>query len=308
MRDQESVRVGRRAFLKGSALVLASSAALETKALAAFLDQDGVDPRADLRIGLVTDLHYADKPPASTRYFRETPKKLSEAAERFQDSKLSFLVELGDMIDSAESLEAERDSLKRINKLFSEIARDRHYVLGNHCVQSLTKAEFLDEVGQAQSYESFDRGGFHFVTLDACYREDGQPYGRKNFTWTDTFVPDEQLKWLKADLEKTDRPVVVFVHQRLDVTKNHSVRNAPQIRAILEASKKVRAVFQGHNHKNDYQEIAGIHYTTLRAMIEGSGPSLNGYSVLETHADGTLRLVGFRKQVARHWAPESRKA
>jgi predicted phosphodiesterase len=74
------------------------------------------------------------------------------------------------------------------------------------------------------------------------------------------------------------------------------VRNAAAVRALLEESGKVLAVFQGHSHKNDYQQIAGIHYTTLVAMVEGSGPENSGYAMLDIHADGSLRLEGFRRQ------------
>jgi hypothetical protein len=45
-------------------------------------------------------------------------------------------------------------------------------VLGNHCVYTLTKQEFLDAVEQPQSYHSFDAGPFHFVVLDACFTSD----------------------------------------------------------------------------------------------------------------------------------------
>jgi alkaline phosphatase len=89
--------------------------------------------------------------------------------------------------------------------------------------------------------------------------------------------------------------VVVFAHQRLDVADNYGVKNAADVRKLLEESKKVSAVFQGHSHKNDYKEIGGIHYCTLVAMIEGTGAENSGCSVLEVIADGTLTVTGFRK-------------
>jgi alkaline phosphatase len=63
----------------------------------------------------------------------------------------------------------------------------------------------------------------------------------------------------------------------------------------------VQAVFQGHSHKNDYREIAGIHYCTLRAMVEGSGPENSGASVLTLRPDGSLVLNGFRQQTSYEW-------
>jgi hypothetical protein len=37
-------------------------------------------------------------------------------------------------------------------------------------------------------------------------------------------------------------------------------------------------------------------------MVEGSGEKSNGYSILDMHEDGTLRLSGFRRQVNRQWS------
>jgi 3',5'-cyclic AMP phosphodiesterase CpdA len=144
-------------------------------------------------------------------------------------------------------------------------------------------------------------GGFHFVVLDACYRSDGKSYARGNFKWTDTSIPDEQVNWLKADLKAATGKAVVFVHQRLDVKNDYGVKNADQVRKVLEESGKVLAVFQGHSHKNDLKDINGIHYCTLVAMVEGSGAENNGFSLMDIFDGGTIRLTGFRKQSSYDW-------
>jgi len=283
--------LGRRAFLRNGSLVLAAASL------------DGAtfgDTSKPLHIGLVTDLHYADKPPTGSRHYRETLAKLSESAERF--TQMDFIVELGDFIDAADSVETEQNYLSRIQQAFSAIPAPKHYVLGNHCVDTLTKDEFLAGVGQKGSYYSFDAGSIHFVVLDACFRSDGAAYGRKNSQWTDANIPPAEIEWLQADLNAADKRVIVFVHQRLDVTKQHSCKNAAEVRQVLEQSGKVLAVFQGHSHQNDYQEIAGIHYCTLVAMVEGSGAENNGYSTLEVAVDGTIRVTGFRKQKSYTWS------
>jgi hypothetical protein len=292
--DNHQIPLGRRAFLMNGTLVL-STASLCTSTLPA--DDDA--PR--LRVGLVTDLHHADKPSAGTRHYRETLGKLAEAAVQFEKHKTVFTVELGDLIDAADTVETEQRYLKTINREFAAISKDRHYVLGNHCVDTLTKAEFLGGVEQDKSYYSFDRGEFHFVVLDACFRNDGEPYGRKNSKWNDANIPAAELEWLQADLKTTSRKTIVFAHQRLDVSNDHGVKNCPDVRKIFEDSGKVLAVFQGHSHQNDLKEIGGIPYCTLVAMVEGTGPENNGYSVMDIAPDGTIRLTGFRKQKAYEW-------
>ncbi len=293
--DETWLRLNRRAFFKSGTLLLTAATTLDPTRLFA------AEESQPLRVGLMTDLHFADKPPAGTRHYRETLSKLSEAATQFEKDKVTFVVELGDLIDAADSVDVEQSYLKTINREFSAISKDRHYVLGNHCVDTLTKPEFLAGVEQKQSYYSFDRGEFHFVVLDSCFRKDGEPYGRKNFQWTDANIPAAELEWLQADLKAADRKTIVFAHQRLDVSNDHGDKNCPDVRKVFEESGKVMAVFQGHSHKNDLKEIGGIHYCTLVAMVEGSGPENNGYSVMEIAADGSVVLHGFRQQQKYEW-------
>lgn len=290
MASEYHTPIGRRAFLKRGMLVLAAPELYPTAARGLAADENPA--KEGVRFGVVTDLHYADKASAGTRHYRETPAKLGEAAAQFARDRLDFVVELGDLIDAADSVTTELAYLKRINKDFSTVHKTRHHVLGNHCVDTLTKQEFLDGVAQPRSYYSYDRGGIHFVVLDACFRSDGKPYGRKNSKWNDAHIPAAEIDWLEKDLKETMKPVIVFVHQRLDVANNYGIKNAAAIRKILQDSKRVLAVLQGHSHKNDYKEIAGIHYCTLVGMIEGTGAESNGYSTVEVGPMGESPSLG----------------
>ncbi len=294
LKSDTAASLNRRAFLQHGTLLL-TAASWQTRA----------DNPADFvpvaQCGICTDLHFADKKSAGTRHYRETGQKLDEAAQEFARHPLSFIVELGDLIDAADSVQTEQKYLATINRQFSSVHQQRHYVLGNHCVDTLTKTEFLDTVEQSNSFYSFDINDIHFVVLDACFRSDGQPYQRKNFTWTDANIPAHQLEWLASDLKSGTTPTVVFAHQRLDVSNSHGVKNCSQVRAVLQQSGRVAAVFQGHSHQNELNNINGIHYCTLTAMVEGSGPTNNGYSVMKIAADGSIQLSGFRQQQNYNW-------
>ena len=276
-------------------LTAAASATLEPSSL--FAAPEG----KRLRIGLITDLHHADKPSKGTRYYQETLGKLDEATYRFEKEEINFVVELGDLIDEADAVGTELRCLKDVNREFSVISKDRHCVLGNHCVTNLSKEEFLGGVEQKKSYYSFDRDNFYFVILDACFRIDGTPYGRRNFDWKESSIPVLEIDWLQTDLKSTKKNTVVFAHQRLDIGGDFGVKNAAVVRKILENSGKVIAVIQGHSHEKDLKDIGGIHYCMLRAMVEGSGPDNNGYSTMELTADAGIRLTGFRKQKQYEW-------
>jgi predicted phosphodiesterase len=287
----------RRTFLQQGTIFLAGAAL----ARVAPADQNEAGQEPLVKIGMVTDLHYADKPPAGSRHYRETLRKFEEAAQQFARDDVTFVVELGDFIDSADSLEAEKVYLGSINKRFAAAPGQHHYVLGNHCVSALTKAEFLGIVGQPKSYYSFDVAGYHFIVLDACFRSDGEPYGRKNFEWTDANIPAAEVEWLGSDLEKTPHKTVAFIHQRLDVEGSYGVKNAAEVRRVLEKSGKVLAVFQGHHHRNDLKEVGGIHYCTLSAMVEGAGPDANAYAVVDILPGDATRITGFGTQKSCRW-------
>lgn len=299
-RSFNETAISRRAFVREGTLFLAGLG-ISWSGLASSVAAEKAEAKPRVRIGLLTDLHYADKPTAGNRYYRETIAKLAEATARFQQDKTDLMFELGDLVDSAESVEAERGYVRRMVEGFAAAPGQHHYVLGNHCVYSLTKAEFLETVGQKQTYYSFDFGGRHFVVLDACFRRDGAPYGRKNFDWTDANLPRAELDWLQGDLKATPHKTMVFLHHRLDIGHPYAPNNAAEVREILERSGRVVAVFQGHYHKNDYREIGGIHYCTLAAMIEGSGAANSAYAVVDVLADGSIRVTGFRKQQSRDW-------
>ena len=63
------------------------------------------------------------RPASGTRYYRETLTKFAEVAKRFDQEKPDLVVCLGDNIDSAASLDAEKGYLRRIAKEFSRTSR-----------------------------------------------------------------------------------------------------------------------------------------------------------------------------------------
>lgn len=272
-------------------------------AASGFADSLAADSGASpaLRLGLLTDPHYADIPPKGKRHYRESLGKVRAAVERFNEAKADFVVELGDFIDEAATAEGEIAHLKTVEAEFAKFRGPRHYVLGNHCVWTLTKEQFYANCAAKRAPYSWDQSGFHFVVLDACFTADGTAYGAKNFKWTDTELPEAQRRWLAEDLAAARKPTIVFVHQRLDIPGEYAVKSAPAVREILERAGNVLAVFQGHHHRNEHREVGGIHYCTLMAMVEGSGPESTASGVLEVFRDGSLKLNGAFQQTSYAW-------
>lgn len=284
----------RRAMVHRSGLLLSGFSLPGISPPTLFAADEG--RQASLKFGVVTDIHYADKAPTPTRFYRESLDKLSVDLKFLESHHPDFIVELGDLIDKTEDAGQQIEFLKGIDKVYAKAGCDRHYVLGNHCVETLTKAEFIGNCGATAPHYSFDKGGFHFVVLDACFRSDGVPYGRNNHDWKDTKIPPEQIEWLRQDLRRSGKPTIVFAHQRLDGEGAHWVENAADVRAALAESGQVLAVFQGHSHKNDYRRLDGIHFCTLVAVVEGSGTENNGSALVSLFEDGSIRIEGFLRQ------------
>src|SRR5688572_14863554 len=104
----DSVSISRRAFVRGGTLFLLGAGCMESASTST------AQTLPALRIGLVTDLHYAAKPPAGNRYYQESLSKLSEAVKQFRRDRTDFIVELGDFIDSAKSVAKDLENLRKI--------------------------------------------------------------------------------------------------------------------------------------------------------------------------------------------------
>ena len=283
-----NTRMTRRHFLKTSG---ASSLVMATGV------QAGEGAIGNLRLGLISDIHYADLNTAGSRHYRDSLSKVKEAIARFNASDLDMVICLGDLIDAGKSVEEEYSHLETVYEEFKQLKVPCQFVLGNHCIYTLTKEEFLKGVNQESSNGSLNLKGVRLVFLDACHRKDGVSYGRKNYQWTDTEIPDAQRNWLKETLAKDTQPTLVFVHQRLDVEGNYGIHSAPAVRKILEGSGQVAAVFQGHNHVNEHKTINDVHYLTINAVIEGPAPENNAFSILEySPSSQAIRVDGFYNQ------------
>ncbi len=290
-----------------------SGAALTGVATGALFDPTGsFASNRQILFGMVTDPHYADTPPRGTRFYRQSAQKMAECVALMNKKGVHFLIELGDFKDmdvppnSAKTLEY----LRKIEGVFQKFRGPTYHVLGNHDVDSISKDEFLRAVTNTRipphaRFYAFSRNGIRFLVLDADFRKDGKEYCRGDFDWKDTAIPAEELAWLKRELNATRQPAIVFVHQPLDGEGDLFVKNAAAVRAVLENSKRVLAVFQGHKHEGGYSQINGIHYYTLKALVEGSGKENNAYATVEVKRNGDIVVRGYRKAVSRRWESEN---
>lgn len=285
----ESTIISRRDFLKlGAAAGLGLSGLLSA------------NTPTEFSFGIVGDIHYADKDMRINRYYRDSIAKLEQCVATFNESRLPFAVMLGDFIDKAPDKTTELAYLKTIRQTFAQYTGDKHFVLGNHDLARLAKDEYLANCGAAtqQRHYSFDAGGYHFVILDAGFTKDGAAYDAGNFQWKDANILAAQQEWLAPDLQNAGaKKTIVFVHQNLhDETSIYGVKNAKAVRRILEKSGNVPAVLQGHDHKGAYAKINGIHYFTMKALVDGATLKNNSYAIVTMAPNGRVSLRGFGRE------------
>ena len=263
--------------------------------LSALVAHDIVAPaQVMMSFGYGSDLHFGDKDTAINRYYRDGDKKLADAVIAWNAANVSFVIFNGDFIDHGTLSEAQALSdLATIEAVFADLTPPRYYSFGNHCLDKISKTQFIANTAMTAKYYSFDTSGIHFVVLDSCYTDDDDDtdYDSGAFTTTDIWIPPTQRAWLSDDLAGTSLPVIVFCHHRLSSTGSHFVNNSSVVRGILEGSGKVIGVFTGHSHSNNKTVVEGVTYYNMYAMTENAYPE-NGYAVVSVYDNNSISVAG----------------
>ncbi len=265
-----------------------------------------------LRVGIFTDLHANDTDsPAEGKIMTAYPQRLKACIEAMNAWPADLMIDLGDFVNGNFVTGAPLGNPARIpgildkaEAIYSQFHGPRYYVLGNHDVYDLSKAEFLAHTGATATYESFDAGAYHFVILDAQYNKKGKDLGHA-FWVVQGNIPQSELDWLKQDLAATDKPTIVCVHQRLDIdfdmlSGGPEILNNKKVQKILEDSGVVIAVFQGHEHKNAHTVINGIHYITFDQLCDEDGSKPSWAYVTLDPATRTIDIKGAGDQADWH--------
>jgi len=257
-----------------------------------------------ISFGVFADVHYMIDVDSGDIYCnKDGDAKLIDIIEEFNKRNLPMAFELGDFIyycgevyDEAKHLEA----LIEIDSIFKNFKGKRHYVLGNHDLDIFTKAAWLSAIErEGLNYYSFDKRGWHFIILDTMYKADGTDAEKGQlggFEGNELYISQTELDWLKNDLLKSQmKPTVVFTHVNLYIPDHweHAVRNAIDVRDVLEKNGNVQLVVQGHYHPGRVTQIwNGIHYFGMKAITE-EVDSDNAYSIITVRRDGGIVIEVF---------------
>ena len=222
-----------------------------------------------MRLGIFTDSHYSSQEiTCGNRYNSRSLSKIKKALEYFRTNGCERVVCLGDLIDRELSHEREIENLKAVARVFDECAVKISVLMGNHDAFAFETDEFYALLGEKYRPCDLFEAGRALLFLDACYFKSGRHYKPGDDDWTDTYFP--YVDSLRDRLARVQGDAYIFLHQNLspDIREDHRLYNDAILRAVLEESKVVRAVFEGHYHPGCDTFANGIRYRAFPAMCE----------------------------------------
>jgi hypothetical protein len=270
-----------------------------------------------LSFGVVADCQYAgpgSSPPHPVRRYDLSRRKLAEAVATFNDHDLAFVINLGDLIDSA------ADDLGPVLEVLRDCRAPVRHCLGNHDLTGFDHdhGAAVRALGMPGSYYSWAAAGHRFVVLDTnrigvldlppgsvAWRrgvdELKQRFaaGQVNAQPWNGGLDSVQLSWLGRELDHarlSAERVVIFAHQPVVPAGEHAVLNANDLLAVLtRAGSGLTAYLCGHDHAGGLGWIGASPAVTFAGMVD---TEQNAYAIVRLYAD-RMTITGYGREVTR---------
>lgn len=268
---------------------------------------------------VITDVHAGSRAEghASDRKLTHVARNTLEGAllEGEGRTRLDGRINLGDLIEHADSTTRAEDRagidtahFSETLQLFRRSSLLSLHCIGNHPLMAATDKMITDALGLESPYYARDIGDHRIIMLHSRFtHRTNSPEHRSG---SGIFLDQEQLAWLKTELARTERNVLVCCHHPLsdqDLTGNvwfekypecALTSNRQEVQKILAESGKVIAVLNGHTHWNHLAiDHFGTPHVTLQSLSEnfrndGTPAGTYGIAVLK---DAAFNLEIFGK-------------
>src|SRR6185436_18525783 len=168
-----------------------------------------------------------------------------------------FIVFTGDLTHTTDDPAERRRRLAEFKAIVADLqVKTVRFMPGEHDASLDRGAAFKELFGD--TFYPFDHKGVHFIALD-------------NVSDPGAKIGDEQLAWLKADLDRLDSkaPIVVLTHRPLfDLAPkwDWATRDGAQALALLMPHENV-TVFYGHIHQEHHQRTGHIAHHSAKSLI-----------------------------------------
>ena len=205
----------------------------------------------NLRIAQVSDAHFSSfEENTSYKFLKKSGELLDDVIFQINTSgPYDFVIFTGDLINKPKVSELEKFT-EHVNKLMYPW----YAIDGNHDISidgPLTKSKFLsilantnENMNQKNIYYAFTpKKGFRVICLDSIIDYKLTSNGE---------ISNEQFLWLKEELDKHSKDVVVVCTHVPIIepysSPNHQLENEYEVRKLLKTHKAPTVVLQGHYH------------------------------------------------------------
>lgn len=235
--------------------------------------------------GVIADVQYADADHAGTRYYRLSTGKLREALTVMKSDSVSFVINLGDLIDK------DFKSYKPVIDMLDSSGLSIYHVAGNHdySVDAKYKKRLPVLVPSKNGYYTMVFEKFRFIFLNgneistystnkkasvknaSVILDAMKEKGEINAVDWNGGISNSQINWLKSQLELSvaaNEKVFIACHFPLVPENIHNLLNYKEVLSLLENYHNIIAWFNGHNHAGNYGNFNMIHFITFRGMVE----------------------------------------
>jgi len=267
------MKIDRRTFLKTAGTALVGSALPVSLVKVAF---GAADSARDFTFGYISDAHiqYIKGKDFVRNWDMGLKRSIMEA--NLLSPRPDFFMFGGDLAQLGM-----KEELDHGLDIMSSLRGEVHYVIGEHDYYLDLGEYWQEKIGPL--YYSFDHKGVHFVVLNSILTYDGwthkdwdSPMDRMkamarldNPEGSPFMVGEEQIAWLRKDLEKVNKgtPLCVFSHsplQKIFKGWNFWTEDAEKVQALLKPFRKATVIY-GHVHQVQYNQIGNITFHAVMA-------------------------------------------
>ena len=265
------------------------------------------------RIGLISDCQYCDCETRGKRHYRASKDRLSEAVKTLNNFSLKYTIHMGDFIDR------DFNSYDTLIPIWNQLKSKKYHVLGNHDfeVEETLKSSIFEKLNIQNRYYSFAEGNWRFIVLDGNDLSFHGGLTEEKKKQTDSLynsLKDEdleymqkwngglsqmQLNWVKSELElatKNKESVGFYCHFPIYPEEIHNLWNRKDLMDLISQYSCVKLYINGHNHAGAYEAINGIHFLTLKGMVETAD---NSSFAMATFSKDTVLIRGYGREISR---------
>jgi manganese-dependent ADP-ribose/CDP-alcohol diphosphatase len=250
--------------------------------------------------GIITDVQYCNCEAEGTRFYRESTWKLREAMNAFRADSVSFVINLGDLIDH------DIESYKPVINILDSSGLKVYSLTGNHdySVETRYKKRLPVAMPTKEGYYSFVVQNFRFIALNgneiSSYAGISKAFTNQATEYLKTLrdsassnandwnggISVKQLQWLKSQLDESvlkNEKVFLLCHFPVFPEGPFNLLNYREVDDLLVNYHNIIVCFSGHNHSGGYGNFNLIHFVTIKGMVETE--NLNSFAKVEVYGN-----------------------